>query len=362
MVDVPQLVRTLPWFILAFGSIRAWAHILASLHAADSLLPFEQRRVVPWRGPELVVIVVVYLTVQAAAVASVDRYLGDDDAPAVVSAVDGDDANDQPPADAEDELAEENSHPVILLLLRSSSWWVISVCILAALVVAPLIEEFVFRVLFQGWMERFAATARTESASDTEGRAEFDTPSTASHVGTDASAEPPSGPDPLTSTESKADRLATIQRPQKLPILISAATFSLIHFRTGATEPILPEHLLAVAAASLLTLLGAGLLLTRLVGATPRDLGLSRSHLVGDVRLGIAAFFAIAPVVYGVQILGVLTLPERVAADPIALFPFAIVLGYLYQRTHRVLPSVVAHFCLNAFSFGMVWLQFPPST
>ena len=33
--------------------------------------------------------------------------------------------------------------------------------------------------------------------------------------------------------------------------------------------------------------------------------------------------------------------------DPVPLFLFALMLGYLYQRTHRILPSIVAHFVCN---------------
>jgi len=37
-------------------------------------------------------------------------------------------------------------------------------------------------------------------------------------------------------------------------------------------------------------------------------------------------------------------------ADPIPLFFLALALGYLYQCTGRLLPSVVVHFCLNGCS------------
>lgn len=36
--------------------------------------------------------------------------------------------------------------------------------------------------------------------------------------------------------------------------------------------------------------------------------------------------------------------------DPIPIFMFALVLGYLYHRTHRYLPCVVLHACLNGIS------------
>jgi membrane protease YdiL (CAAX protease family) len=32
-----------------------------------------------------------------------------------------------------------------------------------------------------------------------------------------------------------------------------------------------------------------------------------------------------------------------------------MILGYLYQRTHRLWPCVVLHLCLNAASLTMLW-------
>lgn len=43
--------------------------------------------------------------------------------------------------------------------------------------------------------------------------------------------------------------------------------------------------------------------------------------------------------------------------SPIALFAFAMVLGYVYQRTHRILPCIVAHFLLNLVSVTMLMLM-----
>lgn len=41
---------------------------------------------------------------------------------------------------------------------------------------------------------------------------------------------------------------------------------------------------------------------------------------------------------------------------PISLLPLALALGYVYQRTHRLLPSVVCHAAFNGFSMLLAWL------
>jgi len=41
----------------------------------------------------------------------------------------------------------------------------------------------------------------------------------------------------------------------------------------------------------------------------------------------------------------------------IPLTVLALGLGYIYQRTHRILPSITVHFCLNALSTAGIWVQ-----
>jgi membrane protease YdiL (CAAX protease family) len=41
--------------------------------------------------------------------------------------------------------------------------------------------------------------------------------------------------------------------------------------------------------------------------------------------------------------------------EPVAISLLGLVLGYLYQRTHRVVPSIVAHGLFNAFSVFVLW-------
>lgn len=41
--------------------------------------------------------------------------------------------------------------------------------------------------------------------------------------------------------------------------------------------------------------------------------------------------------------------------EPVPLFLFGLVLGYLYQRTHRILPGIVAHALFNLFTMIVLW-------
>ncbi len=41
--------------------------------------------------------------------------------------------------------------------------------------------------------------------------------------------------------------------------------------------------------------------------------------------------------------------------DPIALFLLALVLGYVYQRTHRIVPCIVAHALFNLLAMLILW-------
>jgi membrane protease YdiL (CAAX protease family) len=44
-----------------------------------------------------------------------------------------------------------------------------------------------------------------------------------------------------------------------------------------------------------------------------------------------------------------------VAPDPVALFILALVLGTLYYRTHRIVPSIVTHAAFNATTLLLLW-------
>jgi membrane protease YdiL (CAAX protease family) len=47
---------------------------------------------------------------------------------------------------------------------------------------------------------------------------------------------------------------------------------------------------------------------------------------------------------------------------PASLLPLGMALGYVYQRTHRIVPSMVCHALFNAFSLLMLWLALAAGT
>jgi len=168
-------------------------------------------------------------------------------------------------------------HPLIDQLQNNGTTAMLYVGIVSAVVAAPLFEEFTFRVLLQGWLERvedervgFRATERqTDPALE----------------------ELESGEPPVEAVEQMCAEPITDILP-------------LIRPRHGWL-PFLPH------------------------GWTP--------ILISSVLFGMAH------IGHG--------------AAPVPLIFLGIVLGYLYQRTHRIAPCIVAHMLFNAYSMTLLWLS-----
>jgi membrane protease YdiL (CAAX protease family) len=153
-----------------------------------------------------------------------------------------------------------------------------------AVVVAPLTEEFFFRVVLQGWLEALYAERGARYAS--EGDVLNFTSSMPASYGeneSDVSTASPGAPDAARSMHEQdapvvpaliysagADAPAHESRPSLMPVLLSSFVFALVHLEFGPSA--------------------------------------------------------------------------------VPLFFFALILGYLYRQTHRLLPSLVTHACLNALS------------
>ncbi len=133
-------------------------------------------------------------------------------------------------------------HPIVELLQNNPSPSTVGWAFLAAVVMAPVVEELLFRVVLQGCLERLN--------------------------------EPSPLAEPVESSEPPRDAFAN--KVNWRPILVSSAIFALLHFNGGP--------------------------------------------------------------------------------DPVPLFFLALVLGYIYQRSHSIVPCIVLHMSLNALSLGLLLL------
>jgi hypothetical protein len=190
-----------------------------------------------------------------------------------------------------------SSHPLIEMLQKTPSLGMFALTCFSAVIVAPLSEEFAFRVLLQGWLEKIAqgnertdaillgghtlseppAITYLDDAEDEEGAE----PETAGPIPPVDYTNPYAPPQARFAPQQlpAAEPLERIEpsRLWPLPILVSALIFALLHWSHG------PDWVP-------LSVLGVGL-------------------------------------------------------------------GYLYQRTHRATPSIVVHFLLNSLSMIGVGLQ-----
>lgn len=215
------------------------------------------------------------------------------------------------------------NHPLIRLIRQRPHWTTLVGALVVAALIAPVVEEFLFRLVLQGWLE---------------------------------------------SLETRFRRYFALgQRAEGVvPVLLVSAAFAALHYREA--EP--PEQTEALvrafgchAVASLATLLFGIMCLRGLSGATLGDLGIRLGMIGSDIRLGLGAFLTVAAPIYGVQIALSLILPALVsrpiAPDPITLGLFAIVLGALYSRTHRIVPAITLHMALNGTSVLLAWFTLP---
>jgi membrane protease YdiL (CAAX protease family) len=168
-------------------------------------------------------------------------------------------------------FGEESQNPVVNQIREHRDWRMFAAAVISAVVVAPIFEEFVFRLLFQGWLERV------------EDRA----------VG----------------------NVATRRQTIAVPALSIEST-------SGSPDGTIVDPIL-------------------LEPNPPRGFLPGISH--GFIPIALSSLlFSLAHIGFG--------------PDPVALFVLALFLGYLYQRTHRIVPCIVVHVLFNALNLLMLWL------
>ena len=203
-----------------------------------------------------------------------------------------------------------SEHPLIESLKLQREPQFVAIALFVAVISAPLTEEFFFRVLFQGWLEKMFdpwacrspsfgmsllvgnRAAETENASPTTSH-----PADQFHESFASPAIAPSYSDPLNPYApplALATNLVPLDAITSNPSPQAAAAF--------------PRWITDVLAIST-----------------------------------TAALFALAHVSHG--------------PDWLPLFFFAVGLGYLYRRTHRILPGLVVHFLLNLLSMTALLIE-----
>ena len=65
-----------------------------------------------------------------------------------------------------------------------------------------------------------------------------------------------------------------------------------------------------------------------------------------DVAIGLTAFAAVTGPIL-LSFAAIQPLADNLVLDPLPMFVLAMVLGTLYYRTHRILPSIVLHAAFN---------------
>lgn len=203
---------------------------------------------------------------------------------------------------------DRQTHPLIEMLMRDRRLDLLAVAVLMAVVVAPLVEEFLFRVLLQGWLEKwFGQTDIIHAAVAAPGEL--------THDGEDG------GGGSIWAAkvvDDEANSLAASAEPHR--------------------EPPLPPGYADDAA--------------NRFAAPQSDLGdRTQPNSLADGESGLrgAAPVVISSALFAAAHAG--TWP-----DPLPLFVLALVLGYLYRQTHRLWPSVLMHMLFNGLSLAMVWL------
>ena len=194
-------------------------------------------------------------------------------------------------------------HPLVEAIEESGDRNLLLLVTASAVLVAPVVEEFFFRVLLQGWLERILAPAAADDTADTAA----DNP-LQELGGTDAGVSDAT-PHDLPSESSDAP---SEHNPFAAPDARVAAAADQWDSQLAAKDPAAEET------------------------------GIARRIVWSPIVISSIAFSLVH---WGH------------GPAPVPLFFLALLLGYLYQRTHRVLPCIVLHMSLNAFSMAILWLS-----
>ncbi len=344
-------------FLVGIAVVGFWIALILQTTRSKKLFPYRYRTPVPWNGFDVVVLFLIYLFViplfclkgVEMAAERLPAFEAALHAPVIES-----EAEEAPSTDEKEELSQadelmpdtgagsdslkkddlERSHALAILILKDGRLWVLVLCFLSATVLAPLGEEFIFRLLLQGYLEklewRFRAARRNRDGG-----------------------LPPSVPQEMDQDASG----------QKLPygffsVLVPAVTFAAFHYRSANGHPPMAEMLEMMIAQSmilfLVLLIGLGYLKS-FYRIRWDDLGIDWDQVPSDIVAGIFLYaICFLPLMATQWVLNYFF--EDFVPDPITLAFFAWGLGFLYFRKHSIVAPVAMHMGLNLTSTVMLLL------
>jgi membrane protease YdiL (CAAX protease family) len=196
----------------------------------------------------------------------------------------------------------KSEHPLIESLKTQPQPQFLAIAVFVAVVSAPLTEEFLFRGLFQGWLERMF--------------------------------------DPWEAGKPRFFQTLLLGQPVRSePEIIQAELAESAEDEVIYLGP-LPSHGVESHNPYAPPLAGS---LAGSLAASPQQPLFSQT-ITDILPISISAsLFALAHFSHG--------------PDWVPLFFFAVGLGYLYRRTHRITPSLVVHFLLNSLSMVALCLE-----
>lgn len=301
--------------------------ILLNRHAAVRyIFPSRPQKPVPWDAGDATLIALVFFflpgvvfgafqTMPESAKPAFLRF----SAPSFASEPSGETDASDVSADGDHRLKRE--HPLTQLLFASYQngpfGMVLFLSFLTGVVAAPIVEEFVFRVVIQGAVKRYFFGEETNGGGS-----------------------PPRGHDALRAV---------------MVVVLPAILFAVIHARSARSVESAAdlENLFWGIAATLvslpLTLLFGVVWLRAVRGATAESLGWDKNYFVDFLR-GLCAFGFFLPLMFLIQGTMSFFFPEAIT-DPVPIFALSIFLGLLFWRTSRIASPVGMHCGLNFFSF-----------
>ena len=276
--------------------------------AMRNFLIYSPRKLVPWHAIDLLVIFLVFIYLQVLVWVAVSIFF-DPCIPQIVSETQGSESA---------EIAR--AHPLARMLMLGQEYpFVFWIAFSAGVIVIPIGEEFLFRLVLQGFMEK---------------------------------------------VERKTIGNSFPMKPHgAIAITVSSIIFASLHSRSTETVICdlneLVSGMFAYMVFYIIFIVSASIYLYMVRQATLDDLGIQTKKIPEDIATGFgAAVILLPPILLCTVILN--TINPNFVWDPIPIFFLSIGLGYLYFKTHRIIPSIILHATLNGISFFTVYFDTIP--